>query len=317
MSASAVAVRDLLEAGAHYGHLTRLLNPKARPFVFGQRNGISIIDLQKTVNYVRKADSFVESITASGGHILFVGTKRQARELVKEEASRSGQYYMNHRWLGGTLTNYPTLKKSIHKLRKLEKMASDGTYEKLTKKEALNLDRLRLKLDANLAGIKDMPGKPGAIFLTDIIKEKTALLEALKLDIPIVAIVDTNADPAHIDYPMPGNDDSLKSLKLFVSTIADAAARGVSKYAATPSSSQKKSDRSAPKGRRSARSGRSSSSSFQNKEGRTVKVEKVARDSDQAAKNTNPTGSKTATKEATSKAASKSIKSTSTDHKSP
>ena len=277
MQPSAAMVRDLLEAGAHYGHLSRLLNPKARIFVYGQRNGISIIDLQKTVDYVKKASAFIKSTTAGGGHVLFVGTKRQSRDVVKEHALRSGQFYMNHRWLGGTLTNHPTLRQSIHKLRKLEKMSQDGTYNKITKKEALNLDRLRQKLDANLAGIKDMPGMPRALFITDILKERTALLEAQKLEIPVVAIVDTNGDPRDVEYPMPGNDDSLKSLRLFVSTIADAALRGKQEREKEKKSSSSQS--SAAGGRKQSSASRSTtSSSFQSKEGRTVKVEKVSRE---------------------------------------
>lgn len=224
-----INMKDLLEAGVHYGHQTRRMNPKSSKFVYGERNGIHIIDLQKTVTHFKKAVDFVSSVTANGGHILFVGTKRQARELVKEHAGRSRQFYMNHRWLGGTLTNFPTIRKSIHKLKKIEKMSQDGTYEKITKKEAINLERLREKLDVNLGGIKDMPGAPKAMFITDALKEKTALAEAKRLGIPVVAIVDTNINPEGIDYPIPGNDDSIKSLQLFIKTIADAAIAGRTK----------------------------------------------------------------------------------------
>lgn len=202
MSENVVAIKKLLEVSAHYGHLARLLNPKARRFVYGQRNGISIIDLQKTVKYFREASQYVSQLCADGGHILFVGTKRQSRDLVKEHALRSQQYYMNHRWLGGTLTNHPTIRKSIHKLKKIEKMSQDGTYEKMTKKEALNLERLRQKLDINLGGIKDMPGLPKALFITDALKERTALLEANLLNIPVIAIIDTNVNPDGVDYPI-------------------------------------------------------------------------------------------------------------------
>lgn len=267
---TAITIRELLEAGAHYGHLSRLQNPKSRVFVYGQRNGISIIDLQKTAENFKHAASFIEKITAAGGHVLFVGTKRQSRELIQEHAQRCQQFYMNNRWLGGTLTNFPTIRRSIHKLKKIERMSEDGTFDKLTKKEALSFDRLREKLHANLGGIKNMPAKPHAIFITDIIKEKTALLEAQHLDIPVVAIVDTNSNPYGIDYPIPGNDDSIKSLQLFITGIADAALRGLQHQNTSKiPTSQKKSDKNRSNTRRS-------SSSFQNREGKTVKVERVS-----------------------------------------
>lgn len=224
-----INMRELLEAGVHYGHQCRRWNPKMRKFIFGARNGIHIIDLQKTVKHFKKACDFAENVTSSGGHILFVGTKRQARDLIAEEATRSGMFFINHRWLGGTMTNYPTLKQSIHRLKRLEKMSADGTYEKLTKKEALNLERDRFKLERNLGGIKDMPGLPSAIFIADAHKEHIAIKEAQKLGIPIIAITDTNADPEGIDYIIPGNDDSLKSLQLFIKTVAEACISGKSK----------------------------------------------------------------------------------------
>ena len=269
-----VAIRELIEAGAHYGHLTRLLNPKSSMYVYGSRNGISIIDLQKTVGLFKEAAQFLDGVIAAGQHILFVGTKRQSAEVVQKEAVRCKQFYMNNRWLGGTLTNYHTIRKSILKLKKLEKMSQDGTYQKLTKKEALNFERIRYKLDVNLAGIKDMPGLPGAVFITDVNKENIALLEANHLNIPVVAIVDTNVNPAGVDYPIPGNDDSLNSLKLFVSTVADGVLTAI----------QKRTQEQAQNGTKSARSGRSStpkhkrstvSSSFRVKGGQTVKVETV------------------------------------------
>ena len=225
-----INMRELLEAGVHYGHQCRRWNPKMRKYIFGTRNGIHIIDLQKTVRYFKKACEFIEDITAKGGHILFVGTKRQARDIVADEAKRCGMYYMNHRWLGGTLTNYPTIRQSIHRLKRLEKMSSDGTYEKITKKEALNLDRAKFKLERNLGGIKDMPGTPRAIFIADAHKEHIAIKEAQKLGIPIIAITDTNADPDGIDYVIPGNDDSLKSLQLFEKTVAEAVIAGKSRH---------------------------------------------------------------------------------------
>lgn len=225
-----IGMKELLEAGAHYGHQCRRWNPHMRPYIFGERNGIHIIDLQKTVGYFKKAAEFVEGITAKGGHVLFVGTKRQARETVAEQAKRCGMYYINFRWLGGTLTNYPTIRQSIHRLRKLEKMSTDGTYEKITKKEVLNLERQREKLERNLGGIKDMPGLPKIIFVTDAHKERIAIEEGRKLGIPIVAITDTNADPNGIDYVIPGNDDSLKSLQMFIGGVAEACVQGKAQY---------------------------------------------------------------------------------------
>ena len=221
-----VNMKQLLEAGVHYGHQTRRWNPKMGQYIFGQRNGIHIIDLQKTVKMFQKACDFLEATSARGGHVLFVGTKRLARDLVQDEARRTGQYFINHRWLGGTLTNFQTIKQSIHRLRKIERMAQDGTFLKLTKKEVLNLTRERDKLDLVLGGIKDMPGLPSAIFIVDAHKEMIAILEAKRLGIPVVAIADTNADPTLIDYPIPGNDDSLRSLELFISTAAQACAEG-------------------------------------------------------------------------------------------
>lgn len=221
-----INMRDMLEAGAHYGHQARRWNPKMKPFIFGERNGIHIIDLQKTQKLFKRACDFIEKTTANGGHVLFVGTKRMARDLVAEEAVRSGQFFLNHRWLGGTLTNLSTLRQSIHRLKRIEKMEQDGTFEKLTKKEVLGLRREHEKLVRNLGGIKDMPGLPQAIFIVDAHKEQIAVKEARRLGIPIVAITDTNADPQGIDYVIPGNDDSLKSIQLFVRTIAEACIAG-------------------------------------------------------------------------------------------
>lgn len=217
-----VNMKQLLEAGVHYGHQARRWNPKMKPYIFGVRNGIHIIDLQKTVKRLKTACDFLEQITSKGGHVLFVGTKRQAKDFIAEEAARSGMYYINNRWLGGTLTNFQTIRKSIHRLKRIEKMSTDGTYDKLTKKEALNLERAREKLDVNIGGIKDMPSMPKALFIIDAEREGIAILEAKRLGIPIVAIADTNADPTGIDYIIPGNDDSVKSIRLFVSSIAEA-----------------------------------------------------------------------------------------------
>ncbi len=238
-----VNMKQLLEAGVHYGHQTRRWNPKMGPYIFGQRNGIHIIDLQKTVKMFQKACDFLEATSAKGGHVLFVGTKRLARDLVQDEARRTGQYFINHRWLGGTLTNFQTIRQSIHRLRKIEKMSQDGTFLKLTKKEVLNLTREREKLDLVLGGIKDMPGLPSAIFIVDAHKETIAILEAKRLGIPVVAIADTNADPTMIDYPIPGNDDSLRSLELFISTAAQACAEGKIRSKGERNSDEKPADR--------------------------------------------------------------------------
>ena len=224
-----INMRELLEAGVHYGHQTRRWNPKMKQYIFGARNGIHIIDLQKTVKLFKRACDFVEDSTAKGGHVLFVGTKRLARDLVAEESARSNMYFVNHRWLGGTLTNFPTIRQSIHRLKRLEKMSADGTMAKLTKKEALGLEREKFKLERNLGGIKNMPGMPSALFVTDAHKEQIAVKEAQRLNIPIVAITDTNCDPTGITFPIPGNDDSLKALKLFVSSIAEACIAGKSR----------------------------------------------------------------------------------------
>lgn len=221
-----VNMRELLEAGVHYGHQAKRWNPKMKPFIFGERNGIHIIDLQKTVKLFQNALNFLEATTSRGGHVLFVGTKRMARDLVSSESKRSGQYFINHRWLGGTLTNFQTVRQSIHRLKRIEKMASDGTFEKISKKEALGLMREREKLERNIGGIKDMPSLPSVIFVVDAHKETIALLEAKRLKIPVVAVADTNADPDGIDYIVPGNDDSIKSLKLFIGTAADACMSG-------------------------------------------------------------------------------------------
>lgn len=224
-----VQLRDLLDAGVHYGHQVRRWNPKMRPFIYGERNGIHIIDLQKTQDQFRRALSAVEKTVAEGGHVLFVATKKQAQDIIKEEAERSGAYYVQHRWLGGMLTNFSTVKQSINKLRRIEKMASDGTYESITKKEVVVRERLRTKLDRSLGGIKAMPGIPTLMFVIDAKKEFTAIEEAKRLGIPVVAVTDTNSDPSGIDFVIPGNDDSLKAIKLYSSLVADAVLEGKSK----------------------------------------------------------------------------------------
>ena len=227
--ATTVNMKELLEAGVHYGHQTRRWNPKMGQYIFGSRNGIHIIDLQKTVKKLKSACDFLEDVTSKGGHVLFVGTKRLARDLVREESEGIGMYFINHRWLGGTLTNFQTIRQSIHRLKKIERMSKDGTFQKLTKKEALGLTREQEKLERNIGGIKDMPGMPAAIFVTDAHKELLAIREANRLGIPVVAITDTNSDPTIVDYAIPGNDDSAKSLKLFISSAAKACAMGKEK----------------------------------------------------------------------------------------
>jgi small subunit ribosomal protein S2 len=221
-----VTMKDLLEAGVHFGHQTKRWNPKMKPYIFGARNGIYIIDLQKTVKMYRAAYDFVRDAVARGETVLFVGTKKQAQEPIAEEAKRCGMFYVNSRWLGGMLTNFTTIKKSIERLRKLEQMRDEGTYDVLPKKEVASLEREREKLERSLGGIKDMARLPGCVFVIDTRKEKIAVGEARRLGIPTVAVVDTNCDPDEIDYVIPGNDDAIRAIKLFTSKIADAVAEG-------------------------------------------------------------------------------------------
>lgn len=217
-----ISMKQLLEAGVHFGHQTRRWNPKMAPYIFAERNGIYIIDLQKTVKKVVEAYDFIREVAESGKPILFVGTKKQAQETIKEEALRAGEYYVNERWLGGMLTNYQTIAKRINRLNTLAKMEEEGTLELLTKKEKFKLLAEKEKLERFLGGIKDMPELPGAIFVIDPRKEKIAVTEAKKLGIPIVAIVDTNCDPDEVDYVIPGNDDAIRAVKLLASVIGDA-----------------------------------------------------------------------------------------------
>ncbi len=223
---STISMKEFLEAGVHFGHQTRRWNPKMKEYIYGERNGIYIIDLQKTLKLFKEAAKYVADIAQEGKVALFVGTKRQAQEAVAEEAVRCGMYYVNHRWLGGLLTNYTTIQKSIQRLRDLEEMSRDGRYELLPKKEVLRLERERQHLEYNLAGIKDMPGLPEVLFVVDSNNEHIAVKEAHKLGIPVVAIVDTNCDPDMVDYVIPGNDDALRSIRLFTSRIADAVIEG-------------------------------------------------------------------------------------------
>jgi len=224
--ASVITMRQLLEAGVHFGHQTKRWNPKMKKYIFGARNGIYIIDLQKSLPLFRKAYKKVVEIVADGGEVLFVGTKRQAQEHIREEAKRCGMYWVNQRWLGGMLTNFQTIKKSIARLKRLETMKADGTYDLLIKKEVVSLERKREKLEKNLGGVKDMEKQPACIFVIDCKRESIAVAEANKLGIPVVAVVDTNCDPDPIDYLIPGNDDAIRAIKLFCSRIADAALEG-------------------------------------------------------------------------------------------
>ncbi|MCA1633151.1 MAG: 30S ribosomal protein S2 [Acidobacteria bacterium] len=221
-------MKELLEAGVHFGHQVKRWNPKMKEYIFGERNGINIIDLQKTQKMFRDAISFVTSLMGDdrGRTILFVGTKRQAQDAIREESTRAGQYYINQRWLGGLLTNFQTVQKSIKRLRDLEAMQTDGRYEKLTKKERIKLDREREILDKNLSGIKNMARLPDALFIIDVRKEEIAVAEANRLGIPVIAVVDTNCSPEGIDYIIPGNDDALRAVRLFASRIADAVVEG-------------------------------------------------------------------------------------------
>lgn len=223
---SAITMKELLEAGVHFGHQAKRWNPKMKKYVFGERNGIHIIDLQKTLKMFKDAYDFIRETAAQGRDILFVGTKKQAQEAVMEEAKRCGMYYITYRWLGGMLTNFTTIRKSIDRLKKIEKMAEDGTFEKLTKKEVAALEKEQARLVKCLAGIKEMAALPAAVFIIDPRKEAIAVHEANKLGIPVVAVVDTNCDPDPVDYPIPGNDDAIRAIRLMVSKIADAVIEG-------------------------------------------------------------------------------------------
>lgn len=221
-----VSMKELLEAGSHFGHQTRRWNPKMEKYIYGDRNGIHIIDLQKTLKKFRDAYAFIKDLSSKKGKVLFVGTKKQAQDLIMEEAVRCGMFFVNKRWLGGTLTNFATIKKSIARLKQIEKMKEDGTYENLPKKETIKLDKELEKLQKFLGGIKDMDGHPDAIFIVDPRKEKIALAEANKLGIPVISVVDTNCDPDKVDFVIPANDDAIRSIRLFSSKIADAVIEG-------------------------------------------------------------------------------------------
>jgi small subunit ribosomal protein S2 len=221
-----VEVAELLSAGCHFGHLTRRWNPKMRPYIFMERNGIHIIDLMKTRQLLEDACNAIANVVAEGKRILFVGTKKQAKDLIKEEAIRTGQFYVSERWLGGTLTNFTTIRKSVKRLTNIEKMESDGTFDKITKKEALFLVREKDKLNSVLSGVVEMTRLPGAIFIVDVKKESIAVKEARRLGIPVFAIVDTNCEPEDIDYVIPANDDAIKSVQVITKAIGDAVLEG-------------------------------------------------------------------------------------------
>ena len=222
-----ITMKELLEAGVHFGHQTKRWNPKMKEYIFGERNGIYIIDLQKTLKMFKEASKFVQDLAADGRIILFVGTKRQAQDAIAEEAQRCSMYYVNQRWLGGLLTNWVTVQKSVKRLKELDEMATDGRYDLLPKKEVIKLERERKHLQANLAGIKNMTRLPDAIFVIDSNKEQIAVRESRKLGIPVVAVVDTNCDPSEVDYVIPGNDDALRAIRLFTSKISESIAEGV------------------------------------------------------------------------------------------
>ena len=221
-----ITMKELLESGVHFGHQTRRWNPKMKEYIFGERNGIHIVDLQKTLKHFKDALRFVTEQTGAGKNILFVGTKRQAQEAIAEEAERCNMYFINHRWLGGLLTNWATVQKSIERYKELERLSEEEGYEGRSKKEVSRLERERKALHANLVGIREMPGLPDLIFIIDSRKEEIAVQEARKLGIPVVAVVDTNCDPDAVDYVIPGNDDALRAIRLFANKMADAVIEG-------------------------------------------------------------------------------------------
>ncbi|MBZ0154730.1 MAG: 30S ribosomal protein S2 [Alphaproteobacteria bacterium] len=221
-----VTMKELLEAGVHFGHQVKRWNPKMKKFIFGERNGIHIVDLQKTLKGLVEAYNYVKELSATGAPLLFVGTKKQAQDAIAEESKRAGAFYVNNRWLGGMLTNFTTVKKSIERLKKIDTMKEDGTYTVLKKKEVSLLEKERINLEKNLSGIKEMGTLPGALFIIDPRKEKIAVAEARRLSIPIIAVVDTNCDPDEIDYVVPGNDDAIRAIKLIASKMADAILEG-------------------------------------------------------------------------------------------
>ncbi len=254
---AAIAMQELLEAGVHFGHQTKRWNPKMKEYIFGERNGIYIVDLGKTVKLFREAEEFISTLAAEGRTLLFVGTKRQAQDVIAEEAQRCGMFYVNERWLGGLLTNFATIQRSLGRLRDIEAMSTDGRYDTLSKKEIARNEKERRKLQKNLEGIRGMARLPDAVFVVDTRKEKIAVDEARKLKIPVIGIVDTNCDPDEVDFVIPGNDDALRSIRLFTSHIADAvlAGRGI-RESADADSGRDQGDEGGDEGRRQAKPAR-------------------------------------------------------------
>jgi small subunit ribosomal protein S2 len=248
---SGIAIKELLEAGVHFGHQTKRWNPKMKPYIFGQRNGIYIIDLGKTSRLFGDAEAFVNQLAADGGTVLFVGTKRQAQDAVAEEALRCGMHFVNQRWLGGLLTNFTTIQRSLTRLRELEAMQTDGRYETLSKKEVAGIEKEKRKISKNLDGIRQMAKLPDAVFVIDTRKEQIAVDEARKLKIPVIGVVDSNCDPEQVDYVIPGNDDALRSIRLFTSRIADAivAGRSMRESARAEAADEQAARRAAPRPR--------------------------------------------------------------------
>ena len=248
---SGIAIKELLEAGVHFGHQTKRWNPKMKPYIFGQRNGIYIIDLGKTARLFGDAEAFVNQLAAGGGTVLFVGTKRQAQDAVAEEALRCGMHFVNQRWLGGLLTNFTTIQRSLTRLRELEAMQTDGRYETLSKKEVAGIEKEKRKISKNLDGIRQMAKLPDAVFVIDTRKEQIAVDEARKLKIPVIGVVDSNCDPEQVDYVIPGNDDALRSIRLFTSRIADAivAGRSMRESARAEAADEQAARRTAPRPR--------------------------------------------------------------------
>jgi small subunit ribosomal protein S2 len=222
-----LAVKELLDAGVHFGHPMNKWNPKMARYIFGERSNIYVLDLQKTIKKLDNACTFVRNLVAAGQSVLFVGTKRQAQAVIEEAATRAGMFYINQRWLGGMLTNFTTIRKSVDRLKKIEQFSKDGTYERLPKKEITQLEKERGKLLKNLAGIRDMNQLPGAVFIVDTVKERTCVAESNRLKIPLIAMVDTNSDPDGIDYPIPGNDDGTRSIRIITNSLVDAILEGV------------------------------------------------------------------------------------------
>jgi small subunit ribosomal protein S2 len=239
---NAIAMKDLLEAGVHFGHQTKRWNPKMKPYIFGERNGIYIIDLGRTAKLYREAADYVANVCSQNGTVLFVGTKRQAQDAIAEEAQRCGMFFVNQRWLGGLLTNFTTIQRSLARLRELEAMSTDGRWETLSKKEIARLEKERRKLAKNLDGIRGMGRLPDIVFIVDTKHEQIAVDEARKLKIPVIGVVDTNCDPDEVDYVIPGNDDALRSIRLFAAGIADAilSGRGLAEAASAPEAAESK-----------------------------------------------------------------------------